>query len=508
LQNEATNMDLPAGADVIVRAIGSTEQITSGYGYRPGFDVGTYHNGQSFHYGLDFANLEGTVMYAPYPGNAAHIDLADGNQTVKLTLSNGVAIWFLHLSEQLASGPVAKGTALGKVGNTGQSSGAHLHLEFTAAGGSLGGPMSGNIPPEWWSCQAGGATAVAPVVSNDKKDTFETAGAGVPSPWLIDNAARAGDWSVTNEKRLASVLTVSTSRLYQVASLPNGSVQSTFVTAPTGGSTGMVWRYVDGSNYWWVRCASDGKLVIGKLAGSSTVFTSTVGGCVSGAVVRVSFDGAVHTAFINGTQVLTVTDVAHQSAVKVGFGSSSGAAGLYDNWQYTESTAGVYAENTEGVPGTTEPEDTGSSGSWNPIAWLWDRVKGVLVPSESDWEEVTAAFNALTDKEPMGTVKDVGTYWAGLRVEVLAAINGTSVLACSGMAAAQLVGGPYEGVMEGLEPGCIVGKTGMSLDPIADRLEGMALLGSNALLGIKAVQSLMVFLALFTYVRSRIVLAV
>jgi hypothetical protein len=262
-----------------------------------------------------------------------------------------------------------------------------------------------------------------------------------------------------------------------------------------------MWRYVDGSNYWYARCVTDGKLLMGKMAGSGTQWTSTATGCVAGATVRVSFDGAVHTAFINGTQVLTVTDAAHQTSKKVGFAAGS-SAGVYDDWQYTESTAGVFVEPSEGVPGSDEPVDEGSS-TWNPIAWLYDKVKGLLIPGEEDWVAISAQWDLLTDYEPIGTLKDLAGFMAGVKTQLTAPDTSAAAFVIPGGS----VGG-VRGLFDDLGPDDLILGAADMADMAADGMDGFTMGGLSGLTFVKSISDVMVGLALYRYVRGRLTVTV
>ncbi|MFB7666590.1 M23 family metallopeptidase [Kitasatospora sp. NPDC056138] len=97
--------------------------------------------------GLDFAAPTGTPVTALGAGTvtSAGWSGAYGYRVIQ-TLPDGTEIWYCHLSAiSAASGPVAAGTRLGKVGTTGncpglRSGGApigpHLHLEVRPGGGA------------------------------------------------------------------------------------------------------------------------------------------------------------------------------------------------------------------------------------------------------------------------------------------------------------------------------------------------------------------------------------
>lgn len=93
------------------------------------------------HTGLDFAAPTGTLIKAVHTGTitSAGWDGSYGYKTV-LTLEDGTEIWYAHQSSISVSvgQKVNTGDVIGRVGSTGNSTGAHLHLEVHAGGSSSG----------------------------------------------------------------------------------------------------------------------------------------------------------------------------------------------------------------------------------------------------------------------------------------------------------------------------------------------------------------------------------
>ena len=102
--------------------------ISSYYGYRISPADGT----RQLHRGIDIAVSEGTVIYASHDATVttAAYDDSFGNYIV-LTDVNGYITKYGHLSEiDVTEGEiVTMGTPIGKTGNTGSSTGPHLHFE-------------------------------------------------------------------------------------------------------------------------------------------------------------------------------------------------------------------------------------------------------------------------------------------------------------------------------------------------------------------------------------------
>lgn len=84
------------------------------------------------HTGLDFAAPEGTPLVAVSSGTITSTSYAGayGNRTV-LKLNNGTRVWYCHQASFAAheGQTVRPGDLIGYVGSTGNSTGAHLHLE-------------------------------------------------------------------------------------------------------------------------------------------------------------------------------------------------------------------------------------------------------------------------------------------------------------------------------------------------------------------------------------------
>jgi murein DD-endopeptidase MepM/ murein hydrolase activator NlpD len=97
------------------------------------------------HTGLDFATAEGTPIVSVAQGTVTSTayDGAYGNKTV-VTLDDGTEIWYCHQSSQAVSvgDVVAPGETIGAVGATGNTTGAHLHLEVRPHGGDPVDPFT------------------------------------------------------------------------------------------------------------------------------------------------------------------------------------------------------------------------------------------------------------------------------------------------------------------------------------------------------------------------------
>ena len=104
------------------------DYISSFYGYR----LNPITDAEEFHRGVDIAVPEGTTVYATHDGTIteAGYDASFGNYIV-ITDSKGYTTKYGHLSQinVTAGQTIKKGRVIGKTGNTGASTGSHLHFE-------------------------------------------------------------------------------------------------------------------------------------------------------------------------------------------------------------------------------------------------------------------------------------------------------------------------------------------------------------------------------------------
>jgi murein DD-endopeptidase MepM/ murein hydrolase activator NlpD len=107
---------------------------TSLFGNRRSYNGGTY---DSFHSGLDFCGRVGTPLYAVAPGKVVYIDsLVVRGGVVVIDHGWGVYTAYDHLSEMLVQpgDTVQPGQLIGLGGNTGRTTGPHLHWEVWVGG--------------------------------------------------------------------------------------------------------------------------------------------------------------------------------------------------------------------------------------------------------------------------------------------------------------------------------------------------------------------------------------
>ncbi len=96
-----------------------------------------FTNKDTFHGGLDIAAQTGTSVYAARTGQVIYTGWAGGyGKLIILKHSFGYQTYYGHLSKILVkkNQKVYSGTLIGRVGNTGKSTGPHLHFEIRRKG--------------------------------------------------------------------------------------------------------------------------------------------------------------------------------------------------------------------------------------------------------------------------------------------------------------------------------------------------------------------------------------
>lgn len=101
----------------------------------------------AIHQGIDVSAPIGTPIYAPADGAVAAVyDHAAGGRTLILRNTQGtLRFGFCHLSriECLVGQPVRKGQLVARSGNTGRSTGPHLHFSVREGGHWVDGVYQG-----------------------------------------------------------------------------------------------------------------------------------------------------------------------------------------------------------------------------------------------------------------------------------------------------------------------------------------------------------------------------
>ena len=109
---------------------------SSSYGWR----IDPFTGKEAFHEGLDFTAAAGTPIYAAASGIVTVAEQTpDYGKIIKINHGSGIETRYAHTSLMLvkAGDKVEKGQLIAQVGNTGRSTGAHLHFEVRLNGAPL-----------------------------------------------------------------------------------------------------------------------------------------------------------------------------------------------------------------------------------------------------------------------------------------------------------------------------------------------------------------------------------
>jgi murein DD-endopeptidase MepM/ murein hydrolase activator NlpD len=107
--------------------------VTSSYGYR----ASPFTGNREFHHGIDIAGRMGTPILAPADGVVRFAGKRRGlGKTLKITHGYGMETIYGHLAEidVKAGEKVRRGQVIAKMGNTGRSTGPHLHYQVEVSG--------------------------------------------------------------------------------------------------------------------------------------------------------------------------------------------------------------------------------------------------------------------------------------------------------------------------------------------------------------------------------------
>jgi murein DD-endopeptidase MepM/ murein hydrolase activator NlpD len=100
--------------------------------------------GSGFHSGIDMHAPTGTPIWAVKSGSVHYTLESAGGLVVYLSADDGNVYYYAHMSEILGGGDrgVGQGEPIGRVGETGNATGPHLHFEIR-----LGGANGQRIDP-------------------------------------------------------------------------------------------------------------------------------------------------------------------------------------------------------------------------------------------------------------------------------------------------------------------------------------------------------------------------
>jgi len=110
----------------------SLDYISSGFGYR----LDPFTGGGAFHAGLDFRGPIGAPIRAAAAGAVSFTGVKQGyGNCVEISHGNGLLTRYAHMSriEARVGGAIGPGQVIGAIGNTGRSTGPHLHFEVRIA---------------------------------------------------------------------------------------------------------------------------------------------------------------------------------------------------------------------------------------------------------------------------------------------------------------------------------------------------------------------------------------
>jgi murein DD-endopeptidase MepM/ murein hydrolase activator NlpD len=111
----------------------SLKHVASGYGMR----IDPIYGSRRFHAGMDFTANIGTPVYATGNGRVVHVDWKQGyGKCIIVEHGFGYQTLYAHLNAYKVrlGQQVSRGQQIGEVGNTGKSTGPHLHYEVHVQG--------------------------------------------------------------------------------------------------------------------------------------------------------------------------------------------------------------------------------------------------------------------------------------------------------------------------------------------------------------------------------------
>jgi murein DD-endopeptidase MepM/ murein hydrolase activator NlpD len=100
--------------------------VTSEFGRR----INPFSNEREFHKAIDIATRHGRPIQAPADGIVTEVAYhQDVGQMIEIDHGHGISTFYGHLSKAIvrAGAAVKKGDRIGYVGNSGRSTGSHLH---------------------------------------------------------------------------------------------------------------------------------------------------------------------------------------------------------------------------------------------------------------------------------------------------------------------------------------------------------------------------------------------
>ncbi|BBI31812.1 M23 family metallopeptidase [Cohnella abietis] len=126
VQKQAELDAIPSGWPTVAR------RLTSGFGFRRDPMTGK----TTFHAGVDISGDTGDPIYAAGDGKVKEsgFNRTRGNYII-ITHRNGLESWYMHLSQigVKIGDQLKRGDIIGKMGNSGRSTGTHLHFQIVVS---------------------------------------------------------------------------------------------------------------------------------------------------------------------------------------------------------------------------------------------------------------------------------------------------------------------------------------------------------------------------------------
>lgn len=107
--------------------------VTSNFGYR----ISPFTNKKEFHSGLDISARKGSPIIAPADGVISYVgENRNSGRFITINHGYGIKTSYLHLDKSLVKKDqaVKRGDVIAQVGNTGRTTGPHLHYEVQLKG--------------------------------------------------------------------------------------------------------------------------------------------------------------------------------------------------------------------------------------------------------------------------------------------------------------------------------------------------------------------------------------
>lgn len=138
-EQTATKAATGSGSGSGSQSAGSWFLPTSSYTLTSHYGVAGSMWSSGYHTGLDFAAPTGTPVKAVGSGKVISAGWSGAyGYRIVLKLDDGTEVWYCHLSSMsVTSGSVGAGETIGRVGATGNVTGAHLHLEVRKGGSTV-----------------------------------------------------------------------------------------------------------------------------------------------------------------------------------------------------------------------------------------------------------------------------------------------------------------------------------------------------------------------------------